>query len=71
MQLYLQAVLGSDDFDKDVFDMEHFVVCQASAHNLNTAYVMVMLPILEAKMFKSSRIFTEALIVLLHHTHAA
>lgn len=41
MQLYLQAVLGSDDFDKDVFDMEHFVVQLTIS---TTAYAMVMLP---------------------------
>lgn len=35
MQLYVQAVLGSDGFDKDVFDMEHFVVCHAAAHTFN------------------------------------
>ena len=35
MQRYVQAVLSSDDFDKDVFDMEHFVVHDSSAHSLN------------------------------------
>ena len=35
MQLYVQAVMSSDDFDKDVFDMEHLVVYPASAHSLN------------------------------------
>ena len=27
LELYLHAVQGSDDFDKKVFDMEHFQVC--------------------------------------------
>ena len=26
MELYVRAVMSSDDFDKDVFDMEHFKV---------------------------------------------
>ena len=29
MELYVRGVLDSGDFDKDVFDMEHFVVCSS------------------------------------------
>ena len=39
----MKAVLASDDFDKDVFDQEHFVVCRFSAFCLLTATVRLQL----------------------------
>lgn len=68
MQLYVQAVMSSDDFDKDVFDMEHFVVCQASAHNVNhntyhghASQKKLRCLSVFSLMFQSSRIFAEPL----------